>query len=388
MFGVMEDAHPEPSLEALAAQIAAFRAQDCSLWSGAARLAVSQDLGRMAQQLLGAWVDSIREADRDQAWREEGFSSAQSWVANTVEITEAEATRRVQAARLLHEQDLTRSEFDTGGLSAAQVEELARVYQNREVQYAEEEVRLLRRVENRPTATLRKTTLRWARDMDAEKVPPEPDEDHSWFQASRTFGGYLRTDGLFTPEDADVIEAALREAMGVPAADDTRKASQRRAEAVVDIFAGRTRVEPRIDVRVDLDVLAGNRPDLVDGLCDVDPHGPAGRSMIEALLCDCAVGRVLMRGKSQVIDVGTQTRTVPSAMRRALAVRDQHCRYPGCSRPHRMCDAHHIIEWEHGGPTCLENLVLLCRRHHVYVHRKQMGISLEADGTVEFRAPP
>ncbi len=33
-----------------------------------------------------------------------------------------------------------------------------------------------------------------------------------------------------------------------------------------------------------------------------------------------------------------------------------------------MCDAHHLIERSQGGPTSLDNLVLLCRRHHVLWH--------------------
>jgi hypothetical protein len=294
----------------------------------------------------------------------------------------------VKTAKLLHEQDLTRKHFDVGDLSVAQVEELAKVYRDRETQYTAGEAELLRDVMRVPTRSLRKLTLRWAKDVDGDKAPSAPDDDHSWFHASRTFNNYLRTDGLFTPEDGDIIEAALREVMTAPAADDLRKTSQRKAEAVVDIFSGKKRVEPHIDVRVDLDVLAGRRVDLVDGLCDIDPHGPAGRSMIETLLCDCAIGRVLMQRKSQVIDVGLQTRVIPPAMRRALNIRDGGCRNPGCGRHHSMCDAHHIIPWEQDGPTTLDNLILLCRRHHVHVHKHKLVIDMHEDGTVDFEAQP
>jgi hypothetical protein len=56
-------------------------------------------------------------------------------------------------------------------------------------------------------------------------------------------------------------------------------------------------------------------------------------------------------------------------MRRALAKRDRGCRYPGCDRAPNRCQAHHVWAWEHGGPTNLDNLVLLCRYHHKVVHR-------------------
>ncbi|MGE0732366.1 MAG: HNH endonuclease signature motif containing protein, partial [Acidimicrobiia bacterium] len=43
------------------------------------------------------------------------------------------------------------------------------------------------------------------------------------------------------------------------------------------------------------------------------------------------------------------------------------CRFPGCT--HRgWLDAHHQHHWADGGPTNLDNLLLLCRHHHRTVH--------------------
>ena len=75
----------------------------------------------------------------------------------------------------------------------------------------------------------------------------------------------------------------------------------------------------------------------------------------------CDAGKVVMRhdAEGNVLDVGRKTRTIPPALRRALASRDQHCRFPGCEA--RRCDAHHVKHWADGGATKLDNLVLLCR---------------------------
>ena len=67
------------------------------------------------------------------------------------------------------------------------------------------------------------------------------------------------------------------------------------------------------------------------------------------------------------VRAGRKTRSVPPALRRALKSRDRGCRFPGCEN-HRFVDAHHIQHWAHGGETRLDNLVLLCRRHHRLVH--------------------
>ena len=86
------------------------------------------------------------------------------------------------------------------------------------------------------------------------------------------------------------------------------------------------------------------------------------------IACDAGVSRVLTKGDSEILDVGRTTRSVPAALRRALALRDKGCTHPGCTRPHHWCDAHHIVHWADGGETSLANLVLLCRRHHRMAH--------------------
>ena len=83
-----------------------------------------------------------------------------------------------------------------------------------------------------------------------------------------------------------------------------------------------------------------------------------------------------------VLDVGRRTRTIPSAIRRALAARDARCRFPGCTA--RRCDAHHITHWCDGGRTSLDNLLLLCRRHHRLVHEGGFQAVQDQNGDVTF----
>ncbi len=98
----------------------------------------------------------------------------------------------------------------------------------------------------------------------------------------------------------------------------------------------------------------------------------------------CDAGRVVMTHgvAGQVLDVGRKTRTIPPALRRALAARDRRCRFPGCTA--RRCDAHHVRHWAHGGATRLDNLVQLCRRHHRAVHEGGLRVMLDDAGAVRF----
>jgi hypothetical protein len=88
------------------------------------------------------------------------------------------------------------------------------------------------------------------------------------------------------------------------------------------------------------------------------------------------------------LDVGALTETIPVHLRRAVAVRDRGCRFPGCDQPVMACQPHHIIPRAEGGPTCLTNLMLLCTFHHlIAVHRWGWGIVLHPDGSVTATGP-
>ncbi len=76
----------------------------------------------------------------------------------------------------------------------------------------------------------------------------------------------------------------------------------------------------------------------------------------------------LLRRRHHVWEEGRRFRTVPPRMRRALEVRDRHCAFPGCRIGVGWCEAHHILEWEHGGQTNLDNLTLICAPHHPAGH--------------------
>jgi hypothetical protein len=95
------------------------------------------------------------------------------------------------------------------------------------------------------------------------------------------------------------------------------------------------------------------------------PHGQAEADGLADVIRD--------RGR-EVLHVGRAHRTAPPRLRRALEVRDQHCAAPGCRIDPSRCEAHHVHEWEHGGSTDLDNMVLLCTRHHHAVHEGRMSI--------------
>ena len=137
-------------------------------------------------------------------------------------------------------------------------------------------------------------------------------------------------------------------------------------------------------VMVDLPELSGSG---VTGLSELDHSGPVNIELARRLGCDASVTRVVTAGGSEPLDVGRRSQVISPAIRRAVIVRDRHCRFPGCDRPHTWCDAHHIVHWADGGSTSLGNLLLLCRRHHRLLHEKN-GFRLKLkEGRPMFRRP-
>jgi hypothetical protein len=127
--------------------------------------------------------------------------------------------------------------------------------------------------------------------------------------------------------------------------------------------------------------------------CETPAHTDHGHPFPDAELamaaCDCVITRLVVDADGMPLDVGRGHRLVTPAQRRALIQRDGGCAFPGCDRTPEWCDAHHIIPWEHHGPTDMDNLVLLCRKHHTEMHRTDpFSCAIrESDGRAQFWRP-
>ncbi|MFV2091189.1 MAG: HNH endonuclease, partial [Pseudomonadales bacterium] len=118
---------------------------------------------------------------------------------------------------------------------------------------------------------------------------------------------------------------------------------------------------------------AGSEPAVIE-------HGPhLHPETVRRLTCDSALVTMLENDQGEVLNVGRKTRVIQSAIRRALWARDTQCQFPGCSHT-RYLDGHHIVHWANGGETKLANLVLLCRRHHRYVHEQGFVVERSSNG--------
>lgn len=96
------------------------------------------------------------------------------------------------------------------------------------------------------------------------------------------------------------------------------------------------------------------------------------------LACNAGIIPIVLGGQSEQMNIGRKSRTFPAAIRRLLVARDKGCAFPGCARPPKHCDSHHITFWSDGGDTSVDNAVLLCRHHHTLIHQSDWRVTLVA----------
>jgi hypothetical protein len=103
--------------------------------------------------------------------------------------------------------------------------------------------------------------------------------------------------------------------------------------------------------------------------------------------CDSMVIPAVLGEKSEPLNLGRLRRLISAGLRRALYLRDRGCAFPGCHRPPRHCQGHHIRHWADGGPTDLNNPALMCAHHHRLLHRSGWEVRIADDGLPEFLPP-
>jgi hypothetical protein len=368
------------------------------------------ELHRSVEQLEAERLRRLAEIERRRLFERDGYLSAAAWLVATFKVAWGIAREHVRVARALDEMPATRRAVEDGDVSLSSASVLATAHDADPEAFARAEQTLVDAAQIHSVEDFQRVAAYW-RDAAARERAADGDAtplDRQSLHASKTFLGRVRADADLNAETGELLLTALNAQLSAEARSheegDDRPPAQRRADALGEIcrqwldLADRPTVageRPHVTLTVGVETLKG----LTDAPCELEHVGPIARETAEMLLCDCSVARVVLGGRSEPLDIGRKTPVVPPSMRRAVVVRDRHCRFPGCDRPPMWCDAHHIVHWIRGGITAVLNLVLLCRRHHRLIHHGRFNVEMvdaqpefyRADGTVleaAVRAPP
>jgi hypothetical protein len=333
---------------------------------------------------------AVAGVDIQRSYEQDGAVSTAAWLRTRCRRTGREAAHLVRTARAVHDWPTLREAWAAGEVSSDQVDVVVATVGRHTSRFAEHEATVVPALRTLGVDATTAAMRAWRAKADALDDGTAPDDQAGTLHLSRTLDGRSELRASLTPDTAEVVSVALRTAM---TADLTRSLAERRADALGEICRqvldadGRAhnprqrRHRPHVNVVVSSESLGGTAEGrYVDG-------PPVGGAQLGALLCDANIHRVVVEGRSTILDYGRATRTIPVDLFNALVLRDEGCRWPGCDRPAAWCDGHHLQPWHHGGPTSLDNLVLCCRRHHHRLHQPGWHAKLRADATLEITHP-
>ena len=376
------------------------------------------------------WMGWLAEYDRRRGWAEWGCVGPTQWLSWKCGLSPSAARERVRVANALVDLPLIRAEFAAGRLSYSKVQAVTRIAN------VHNETDLVTMATNASGAQLARICAGYRRSRPTDDDSADAHLTRSWDR--RRNGDGSTTFVLRVPDDAaadieahleNVIAVLIDEAVGSSADDPPSRRdviTERngmaavRADAVAALLTGRYGQIDPVSTDVSLIIEADDQPrtgaEPSEGTCAqapgrpmadhshtaaepvvaqaqepperlqilIDGARPVSPTVGQRLLCDPRLSAVLVTASGEPLAVGRSTRMISSRLRRALKQRDHStCQFPGCASSRRL-HAHHIIHWSSGGPTDIDNLVLVCHFHHHLVH--EGGWSIDPD-TRTFHRP-
>lgn len=338
----------------------------------------------------------IRKFDDQEGWRRLGFHSCAYWLNFKCGIDMNTTRERVRVAHALGRLPKIDARFARGALSYSKVRAMTRIADESNEDY------LLMIAKHGTAYHVEKLVSKFRRvarlnDAGATKAQHDNRKLHCYYDPD----GCLVINGRFPAEQGALIVKALEMAMesqfsaaaaaannvSAETSEDFEREpiSTRRADALIEVAETYMNSEPVANATADryqvvVHVSAATSmeyPHIEDG-----PGVSAETS--RRIACDCSVLGIREDEKGEPLSIGRKTRSIPPAIRRALRLRDGGCRFPGCTCD-KFVDGHHIHHWADGGETSLDNLVLLCRRHHHLVHEGGFTCEKSKDGEVLFK---
>jgi hypothetical protein len=343
-------------------------------------------------------LELIREFDDAHGWAGPGIVSCAHWLNWKCGMNLGAARERVRVAHALELLPKISRTFRLGEVSYSKVRAMTRVATEQNEDY-------LLQIARHGTASHVERLVRQYRKVKRIEALELDNERH----AVRQLDWYVDDDesfvlkGRFTSEQGLLVKKVLQSIMDEDFQEQqnvsaetpvdelkprSEPISQRRADALVRMAEGYSSKGGTsnngdrylVHVHTDIDTL---RKDGTGAEAELDDCCRVSAETSRRVSCDAGVVHWLDNKEGETLSVGRKTRTIPPAIRRALKRRDNGCRFPGCTCS-RFVDAHHITHWADGGDTSLNNLVLLCRRHHRLVHEGGFGVRSQADGQIYF----
>jgi len=344
-----------------------------------------RQLHRQIAQLQARLVQCVGEFDAAQGCELDEYRSTAAWLRGELHVHPREASQWVGMARQLRHLPAVEAAFTSGAISQTHVAVIARTARQVGVEHvAASEETLLNVATSGNPERLRVATqhLRYCVDPDGADRDAVKAYERRELSVAPTIYGMVSIQGMLDPTSGATVLAAIDALTPPPRDDDPRTAGQRRADALTELcrlaldsgaLPKVNAEKPHLLVTIPYETLTTKV-----GAATLNWTGFISATDARQLACDCAVIPAVLNSAGEVLDIGRKSRIWPTAIRRAIELRDRTCRHVDCDAPAHYCDIHHKRHWADGGPTNTANGVLVCRNHHTQVHK--YGAAFRADG--------
>src|ERR1700686_3491780 len=325
-----------------------------------------------------AFAREAAEFAAGNAWDEDGSVSPVDWLRFNCHMNAGAAANAIAVGESLERMPESHQAVVDGEIGFAHLATMARTAEALDDRFAEK-VLVSKAKENSPGKFFYICHhARHAADPKQYAAEQVEQVEQRRLKLSTWMDGSLLISGQLDPVGGAALLSVIVPRARKSGAHDDRDLEQRQADALVELASG-SGSQAQIQVTSSLETLLAlaGAP-----AAEMEHSLPVSSKTIERLACDSSIARVLLNSESLVIDVGRSKRVGSEPGRRALAARDCHCRWSGCDRPPSRSAAHHLVHWIHGGTSDLDNLILLCHRHHRMVHEGGWQIVRSGDGRI------
>jgi Domain of unknown function (DUF222)/HNH endonuclease len=325
-----------------------------------------------------AFAREAAEFAASDAWDEDGSVSAIDWMRFNCHMNAGAAANAIAVGESLERLPESHQAVVDGEIGFAHLVVMARTAEDLDDRF-DEKVLVEKAKENSPGKFFYICQhARHAADPKQYAAEQAEQVEQRHLKLSTWIDGSLLISGQLDPVGGAAVLTALAPLARRSGAHDYRDQEQRNADALVELASGGGS-QAQIQVTSSVETLLGLAG---SPAAEMEYSLPVSSKTIERLACDSSIARVLLNSESLVIDVGRSKRVVSEPGRRALAARDGTCRWTECDRPASRTAAHHLVHWIHGGTSDLDNLILLCHRHHRMVHEGGWQIVRGEDGHI------
>ncbi|QNG17587.1 DUF222 domain-containing protein [Rhodococcus triatomae] len=364
-------------------------------------------------------VAVVAEVERRCTREDHGFASTKGWLSSVTVVSPGAAGRIVELGAGLAEHPAVAEAFDEGRIAFEHALLIVRFCTKPPKGMPAEAlpgcVAALLAAADGPLARtdgVRTAIAKLEAIFESDDQPASEDTDRNELYVSKTLNGRVAIRGDVDAVTGEMLLTALSKySAPQPASEgtpDARPPRQRRADGLAQLLSmllafGELGVEggerPHLSVHVHARDLCQDRreeyarrtrpadntdahpadpADLAEvrGIAWSPWMGPLTVNTARLLGCDANVTAIVLDEHGAPLSVGRTHRTVTRAQRTALAARDGGCAFPGCGATAAWCEGHHIRHWADGGPTDLDNLVLLCGTHHRLLHTTDWEVTI------------